>query len=69
MTLHRQISELPSTTMCLRCGWIPIEGMVRYLEIHSDTATCVRCGDNLPQKEDPYTEEELGGKPAPKESR
>ena len=35
-------------TMCARCGWVPGEGMARYLEIHGDTAICIRCQDRLP---------------------
>ena len=41
---------LPSVMggMCLRCGYIPIEGMEEYLLIHGDTASCVRCDGKLP---------------------
>ncbi|MEN6320704.1 MAG: DUF5131 family protein [Syntrophaceae bacterium] len=39
---------LPTKDMCARCGWIPLEGMQRYLSIHGAGAQCVRCKDILP---------------------
>lgn len=37
-----------TTHCCLRCGFVPGEGMQRYLEIHGSTAVCIRCKDPLP---------------------
>lgn len=33
---------------CLECGFVPVEGMLRYLQIHGDKADCVSCGAKLP---------------------
>lgn len=35
---------------CLVCGWYPIEGMARYLEIHDLEAVCLRCNEKLPSE-------------------
>lgn len=34
--------------MCAECGWIPLEGVRRYVEIHGDSSQCLRCGKYLP---------------------
>lgn len=42
---------------CLWCGFVPIEGMKRYLAIHGDDAACVTCREKLPHDPpfvDPY---------------
>lgn len=45
--------------MCLRCGFMPGEGMERYLAIHGDDAKCVRCGDKLPSElQRPWSEQD-----------
>lgn len=45
---------------CLRCGWVPIEGMEKFLSIHGDEARCLgACGEILPHNPpfvDPYEE-------------
>jgi len=30
------------------CGFVPVEGMARYVEIHGAAARCVLCGASLP---------------------
>ena len=41
-------SYLPADNMCPRCGWVPIEGWERYMNIHGSSAVCIQCGSHLP---------------------
>lgn len=51
-------SSNPVPHCCLFCGWVPIERMTKYLEIHGDDAECISCHRKLPHKPpyiDPYS--------------
>lgn len=51
---------------CIRCGWVPLEGMEEYLECHADTAACVVCKYPLAgQAEDVASVESRGGSVEP----
>lgn len=38
-------------SMCLWCGFMPIEGMRGYILIHGEGARCVQCHSPLPSVE------------------
>jgi hypothetical protein len=40
-----------SQTMCLFCGFIPVEGMREYVAIHGIDAKCILCNGALPSVE------------------
>lgn len=53
ISMHED-TALEATRYCLRCGWVPVEGMEEYLTIHGETASCIRCKDPLPSRSDPW---------------
>lgn len=41
---------------CFICGWVPLEGMKEYLEIHGEEAKCICCKNSLVNQSDPYVD-------------
>ncbi|HRJ90057.1 MAG TPA: phage Gp37/Gp68 family protein [Pyrinomonadaceae bacterium] len=41
---------LPNPAMCGFCGFVPYEGMERFLQIQGDGVTCIRCTQPLPSR-------------------
>ena len=49
---HFQWEMREAKYMCLNCGFIPVEGMRKYLLIHGEDARCASCEHPLPSVED-----------------
>ncbi len=56
--------DVPVHHCCLQCGFVPEEGLAKYIEIHGADASCAICGYPTIGSVDPY-EPASEGEPTP----